>query len=408
MHRAQASEDVAPAAASTGDVGLDAATSFEQLCLPAALLRGLQRAGYQAPSPVQRAAIPLGRAGADLIVQAKSGTGKTCMFAAVLLPTLNLADSSPQALVVAPTREIAVQIRDVLTALGHFYSGLVVQAFIGGVPIASDRAVLRHTCHIAVGTPGRLLTLLREHYLPAQCLRRVVLDEVDQLLGAEREGNRGAMATMVLELLDMRSIVEPLKNAKNTATGGPASSTASAPSPLLASSSPPVPLHSQTIACSATLSDALHSELMRRMRPNTKSVLLCPDTPSLKGVRQFYVDISSSSSSESDSVLLPTGQKDSNAAFKTDAAIAAERYAAFAAKVELLLGALARIPFQQCVVFSNNRTRAAELVELLQSAGWPARCVAGDMSQVCAQVRLKLRLETILVNARDKIRFILK
>jgi ATP-dependent RNA helicase DDX20 len=392
MQRAQASEDVALGAASSGVDGLDAATSFEQLCLPAALLRGLQRAGYRAPSPVQRAAIPLGRAGADLIVQAKSGTGKTCMFAAVLLPSLNLVDPSPQALVVAPTREIAVQIRDVLSALGHFYTGLVVQAFIGGVPVASDRAALRHTCHIAVGTPGRLLTLLREHYLPAQCLRRVVLDEVDQLLGAEREGNRGAMAAMVLELLDMRSSVEPLANANTSAAGGPAFSTAPATSSLVESSSPPVPLHSQTIACSATLSDALHSELMRRMRPNTKSVLLCPDTPSLKGVRQFYVDISASTTSGTDSVLLPAGQQEAHAAFKTDAAIAAERYAAFAAKVEFLLGALARIPFQQCVVFSNNRTRAAELVELLQSAGWPARCVAGDMSQVCAQVHSRLHL----------------
>jgi ATP-dependent RNA helicase DDX20 len=209
----------------------------------------------------------------------------------------------------------------------------------GGVPIATDRATLHHACHIAVGTPGRLLSLFQEKLLSSACLRRVVLDEVDQLLVPDinspdsnaRPDN--VMDQMVRQVLALRTS------------------------------------DTQTIVCSATLPDDLLDSLQRLLKPNAQSVSLCVDTPSLKGVRQFLVDISDQ---------LP---QSSNVEHPTAAAIAAQKYATFATKSSTLVSLLSRIPFQQCVAFSNNRTRAGELVELLQASGWPARCVAGDMSQ---------------------------
>jgi ATP-dependent RNA helicase DDX20 len=158
--------------------------SFRDLLLPEPLVKSLEAAGYTKPSPVQQQAIPLGRLGADLIVQAKSGTGKTVVFSTVCLDRLDAAASLPQALIVAPTRELALQSCDVLgrlaAALPEPHAS--VAAFVGGLPIINDEKRLRRTCHVVVGTPGRLVALAQNGSLQLGSIKLFVLDEADQLL----------------------------------------------------------------------------------------------------------------------------------------------------------------------------------------------------------------------------------
>lgn len=169
----------------TSDVA-DAATeqcSFEDLSLSQPLLRSLKEMGCEHPSPVQMKAIPTALAGGDLIVQAKSGTGKTIAFCSIILETISAAEAKMQALVLAPTREIALQVTDELQRLSWYMEPQVsVTCFIGGVPIEEDEEKIQECVpHVVVGTPGRTLKLLREKKLKAK-LRVLVLDEADQLL----------------------------------------------------------------------------------------------------------------------------------------------------------------------------------------------------------------------------------
>ncbi|KAA0196125.1 hypothetical protein HAZT_HAZT003535 [Hyalella azteca] len=126
-------------------------------------------------------AIPTGRCGLDLIVQAKSGTGKTCVFTVIALEMIATSAPTCQVLVVTPTREIAVQVTSVINNIGRHISGLCVQTFIGGTAV--ENLV---NCHIAVGTPGRLHHLLSAGVLPPKNIRLLVLDEADQLLDSFR------------------------------------------------------------------------------------------------------------------------------------------------------------------------------------------------------------------------------
>jgi len=129
---------------------------FSSLFLSEPILAGLTTHGYSTPSPIQTQVIPLGRCGLDVITQAKSGTGKTIVFAVVALEALRVALRAPQALVLAPTREIAVQICDVIRQIGDHVAGLTCEVFIGGLHVAQD--VAKGTgCQVVVGTPGWFL-----------------------------------------------------------------------------------------------------------------------------------------------------------------------------------------------------------------------------------------------------------
>ena len=138
---------------------------------------------------MQRAAIPLGRLGADLVVQAKSGTGKTVAFAAILLERVDRALRHPQAVVVAPTREVALQSHDVVASLANSLAppSLSLRACLGGLPVASDRAALVRGAQLCVGTPGRLRQLLEEGSIHPDGVRCVVIDEADALMGGSFE-----------------------------------------------------------------------------------------------------------------------------------------------------------------------------------------------------------------------------
>lgn len=163
------------------DVQIDEQVEFDSLLQNKQLLSGLKKAGYERPSPIQLKAIPLGRLGMDLIAQAKSGTGKTVVFGVITLESINIKLKSPQAIIVAPTREIAVQIRDVLRNLGQDMTGLGCEAFIGGLSVSSDYQHLIG-CQVIVGTPGRLMALLDDNKIDTSHIKLVVLDEADKLM----------------------------------------------------------------------------------------------------------------------------------------------------------------------------------------------------------------------------------
>nr|DBA33987.1 TPA: hypothetical protein GDO54_001598 [Pyxicephalus adspersus] len=167
----------------TGDVlqATAEAQDFKSLLLSRPVLEGLEAAGFIKPSPVQSKAIPLGRCGLDLIVQAKSGTGKTCVFSTVALDSLILENSATQILILAPTREIAVQIHSVIITIGSRMEGLECHVFIGGTPLPQDKPRLKK-CHIAVGSPGRIKQLIEIGYLNTAHIRLFILDEADKLL----------------------------------------------------------------------------------------------------------------------------------------------------------------------------------------------------------------------------------
>ncbi|KAB7495036.1 putative ATP-dependent RNA helicase DDX20 [Armadillidium nasatum] len=177
----------------TKDIEIDENVTFEEMFLTDSVLKGLHSCGYIRPSPIQLSAIPLGRCGLDLIVQAKSGTGKTCVFTVVALEMISVKALTTQVLIVAPTREIAVQIGQVINSVGSYFPQLKAYTFIGGINILEDKVKLS-CCHIAIGTPGRLNQLVSLGHLNLNNIRLLVLDEADQLL-------TGQFKNSILELI---------------------------------------------------------------------------------------------------------------------------------------------------------------------------------------------------------------
>ncbi|MEI6673921.1 MAG: DEAD/DEAH box helicase [Verrucomicrobiota bacterium] len=164
----------------------DARMPFRNFGLEAGIIRAIQQAGYVRPTPVQAAAIPKVLQGHDLIAIAQTGTGKTAAF---VLPLLHRLSQAPrhgplrgiQALILAPTRELAVQIMGNIRAYGRHLS-LRVAAIHGGVDEAAQIKVLHKGVHILVATPGRLLDFLGRQKLDFHTLEMLVLDEADRML----------------------------------------------------------------------------------------------------------------------------------------------------------------------------------------------------------------------------------
>ncbi|MGH3261917.1 MAG: DEAD/DEAH box helicase, partial [Trebonia sp.] len=166
----------------TGQHGGDA-TDFAGLGLAPELCRALAGLGYAAPTPIQRAAIPPLLAGRDLVGQAATGTGKTAAFALPVLQRV-LADGGrpePLALVLVPTRELAMQVSDAVLGYGRD-AGVRVLPVFGGEPIGRQLRTLRHGVDVVVATPGRALDHINRGTLRLDGLEVVVLDEADEML----------------------------------------------------------------------------------------------------------------------------------------------------------------------------------------------------------------------------------
>ena len=156
--------------------------SFDHLGLPKAQVKNLKDLGYAAMTEVQAAALPDALAGLDLLVQAKTGSGKTAAFGLPLLGRLNPRDFGAQALVLCPTRELANQVASEIRRLARYQSNLKVVVLCGGQPIGPQIGSLEHGAHVVVGTPGRLKDHLRKKTLKLSRLKVLVLDEADRML----------------------------------------------------------------------------------------------------------------------------------------------------------------------------------------------------------------------------------
>ncbi len=166
----------------TVDSAPDSAPRFEELNLSDTMLAALAAAGYSQPTPIQAGLIPRALAGVDVLGQARTGTGKTAAF---VIPILELLESGkkhgPQALVLVPTRELAVQVREEVVKLSHGRKVHSVAVY-GGKPIRGQIEKLQRGAEVVIGTPGRVLDHLARGTLELRDLKFVVLDEADRML----------------------------------------------------------------------------------------------------------------------------------------------------------------------------------------------------------------------------------
>jgi ATP-dependent RNA helicase DeaD len=156
-------------------------SGFSDLGLSSEVLAAAEALGYIEPTPIQALAIPLVSRGRDVIGQAQTGSGKTAAFG---LPAIDYVDpqgKDVQAIILVPTRELAIQVAQAMRTFGEL-SGIRVVAVFGGQPIREQTEQLRSSPHIAVGTPGRVMDLIRRGWLPLHDARFVVLDEADEML----------------------------------------------------------------------------------------------------------------------------------------------------------------------------------------------------------------------------------
>jgi len=156
--------------------------SFAQLPLSAAMQANLAQLGYAQMTPIQAASLPLALAGSDLIAQAQTGSGKTAAFALSLLHRLDAADLRVQALVLCPTRELADQVTQEIRRLARAADNIKILTLCGGTPMKPQMDSLGFGCHIAVGTPGRVMDHLERGSLTLGKLNTLVLDEADRML----------------------------------------------------------------------------------------------------------------------------------------------------------------------------------------------------------------------------------
>ncbi|MYF27902.1 MAG: DEAD/DEAH box helicase [Gammaproteobacteria bacterium] len=159
----------------------DRAAAFEGMGLRSAILAAIAGMGITEPTPIQKQSIPLLLAGRDVMGQARTGSGKTLAFAVPLVERCDPSHRAVQALVLVPTRELAIQVAAVAGALAAA-RGLRVQSLYGGRSIRPERAALKRGAHVVVGTPGRTLDHLRQRNLDLDGLRLLVLDEADEML----------------------------------------------------------------------------------------------------------------------------------------------------------------------------------------------------------------------------------
>lgn len=157
-------------------------TSFEEMDLSKEVLRAIKDMGFTTPSTVQAKTIPLMMSGADVNAIAPTGTGKTCAFGIPMLEYVQLNETEVQEVVLAPTRELALQIGDELTKLAKYIKGCRIAVLYGGQPIPKQLAALKRKPQILVATPGRLLDHMNRGNVHLNAVHTMVLDEADEML----------------------------------------------------------------------------------------------------------------------------------------------------------------------------------------------------------------------------------
>lgn len=222
----------------------DTITSFDDMELPESLLRGIYAHGFEKPTAIQQLGIKAVISGRDLIAQAQSGTGKTGAFAIGSLACINPALHACQALILAPTRELAKQHKRSIASLAE-YMTITSHACVGGKSVRDDLRILRRGAHIVSGTPGRIHDTIERGVLRVEQLERFIMDEADELLS-------GLFKEQIYDIFKF------------------------------------IPENAQVCLFSATLPlDVL--DLTRRFMRDPIRILVKKDELTLEGIKQFYV-----------------------------------------------------------------------------------------------------------------------
>jgi ATP-dependent RNA helicase DeaD len=166
----------------TNEEAVKDVTAFRDLGLGEDVLKALVDAGYESPSPIQAATIPLLLAGRDVVGQAQTGTGKTAAFALPVLSRIDVSLKPPQALVLVPTRELAIQVAEAFQRYASHMRGFHVLPIYGGQSYTPQLHSLKRGVHVVVGTPGRVMDHMKRGTLDLSALSHVVLDEADEML----------------------------------------------------------------------------------------------------------------------------------------------------------------------------------------------------------------------------------
>ncbi|KYQ88603.1 putative RNA helicase [Tieghemostelium lacteum] len=337
----------------TNDIKIENNITFSELVLSDDIMKAIDEIGYIRPSPIQLKAIPLGISGQDLIAQAKSGTGKTAVFGIIAIEhilkeaklyqnqnnsrksllsnqdLLNLDDETyaeimsgvprkQMVLIISPTREIAIQITQVINQLAKYAKRIKAESFIGGSREADDVKKLIGT-QIVVGTPGRIKSLIENLELRTENIKMLILDEADKLL----DPSFSKVINWIYTTL---------------------------------------PKEKQTLAFSATYPESLLNLLVTYMK-NPVQIRLCSDTPSLEGIKQYYQIVGTTSNNG------------------INTSLSAQSYDIFRKKVNSCLILLQEVSFYQAIIFCNHKSRAEELSRTLTKEGWPAYYISGDQTQ---------------------------
>jgi translation initiation factor 4A len=214
--------------------------------LKAELLRGIYAYGFERPSAIQQRAIMPVIKGHDVIAQAQSGTGKTATFSISILQQLDMSVKGTQALILAPTRELAQQIQKVVVALGD-YMNIECHACVGGTNVREDMAKLQEGAHVVVGTPGRVFDMINRRALKTDHIKIFCLDEADEML------SRG-FKDQIYEVFQL------------------------------------LPQDTQVVLLSATMpADVL--EVTKKFMRDPVRILVKRDELTLEGIKQFYIAV---------------------------------------------------------------------------------------------------------------------
>ncbi|KAL7053602.1 hypothetical protein AAHC03_026565 [Spirometra sp. Aus1] len=297
--------------------------SFKKMGLKNELLRGIYEYGFEKPSLVQQRAICQILLGRDVVVQAQSGTGKTATFCIGSLQRMDESRKETQALFLAPTRELASQIHQVASALADYLSVKCVLCCGGRSNAGEMGKSVEKGSQIVVGTPGRILEMLRQGYLKLNCLRIFVIDEADEML------NQGLRD-------QLEQICKRLPTASRSATGDD----------IFASleqfqGRKPV----QRVVVSATWTSGCR-EVMQQFLDNPVLILVPRDELTLTSITQSYIDVGG------------------------------EEW-----KFEALADIFASICVPQTVVFVNTRRKVEWLAERLTDEGFAVSAAHGEMDQ---------------------------
>ncbi|VDM32559.1 unnamed protein product [Hydatigera taeniaeformis] len=292
--------------------------SFKKMGLRSELLCGIYNYGYERPSLIQQRAINQIIQGRDLVVQAQSGTGKTATFCIGTLQLLDPTRKVSQALFLAPTRELASQIHQVVTALADHLAIKCMLCCGGKINVGQMSKALHQGFQIVVGTPGRILELLRSGFLKPSSLRIVVIDEADEMLN---QGLREQLEEIFKYLPIRRGSVE-LDSCRGIMR-----------SPM------------QRVVVSATWTSECR-DMMEKFLENPVCLLVPKDELSLSGIKQYYIDTSG------------------------------EEW-----KFETLTDIFASVCIPQTVIFVNTRRKVDWLLERLRMDGFTATAAHGNLDQ---------------------------